>query len=235
MLLATPWLEQDALVRVKSNKLTAGASSIDFYLNGRQLDQDANMYTARVKFTAAQQVYLNIVRRLSSNQTTISNSGFDLLISRETHVEDTWFWIRLQCTGTGPTTIRAKVWRDGTSEPGCWDTSITDNTAALQVAGTIGMRAFCGSTNETVVYTFDDLLGIPIGGVGTPRLTGGGSITIVTQPPPVNLSYAHSYAVLSDADHVCRHPGWWWQRLERWHAGLPQADAHRGSQRLCRQ
>ncbi len=48
-----------------------------------------------------------------------------------------WWWARLQATGT---TIRYRIWQDGTSEPSSWDESVTDSTYAS--AGTAMVMGF---------------------------------------------------------------------------------------------
>ncbi|MFF1574141.1 PKD domain-containing protein, partial [Leifsonia sp. NPDC058292] len=66
--------------------------------------------------------------------------------------------LRLQVFGTAPTTVRAKVWAVGQAEPAAWQASSTDGTAALQAAGTIGLRSYIsGSATATpVTVSFDD-------------------------------------------------------------------------------
>jgi PKD repeat protein len=67
--------------------------------------------------------------------------------------------VRVQATGTSPTTLRAKAWAAGDPEPTDWTASVTDNTAALQVPGAIGLRTYLSgsATNAPVVALFDDL------------------------------------------------------------------------------
>ena len=50
--------------------------------------------------------------------------------------------VRLLISGTGPTTLSAKVWPSGTAEPGGWTTTTTDATAALQAPGAVGVYAY---------------------------------------------------------------------------------------------
>lgn len=68
--------------------------------------------------------------------------------------------VRVQVTGTSPTTIRAKVWKLGTTEPATWQRSITDATAALQAAGGVGVSIYVSgsATNTPVIGSIDDLL-----------------------------------------------------------------------------
>ena len=71
--------------------------------------------------------------------------------------------VRLQVTGTDPTTIRLKVWPAGATEPAAWQTTATDSTAALQGAGAIGLSGYLSGsvTNAPVVLRLDDLSARP--------------------------------------------------------------------------
>jgi hypothetical protein len=66
--------------------------------------------------------------------------------------------MRVQMTGTNPTTIRMKVWQAGTAEPAAWLLTVTDGTAELQTAGAVGIRSYVGgaTTNGPVVYSYDE-------------------------------------------------------------------------------
>ncbi|WP_186814785.1 hypothetical protein, partial [Cellulomonas terrae] len=45
---------------------------------------------------------------------------------------------------------RGKVWVAGTAEPAAWTVSGTSTTAALQVAGGIGLSVYTSSTTTTL-------------------------------------------------------------------------------------
>ena len=47
---------------------------------------------------------------------------------------------RVQFLGANPTTIRARVWLDGTPEPSTWLLDTTDSTPAEQTPGMVGTR-----------------------------------------------------------------------------------------------
>jgi hypothetical protein len=65
--------------------------------------------------------------------------------------------VRMQATGTGTTTLRAKLWRTGTTEPSTWLIAATDTTAALQAAGTTGLQGYLSSSaTGTSVIRFDN-------------------------------------------------------------------------------
>ncbi|MGP7960308.1 LamG-like jellyroll fold domain-containing protein [Sanguibacter sp. A247] len=90
----------------------------------------------------------------------------------------TAYRIRLQATGASPTTIRAKVWIDGTPEPSAWRATATDSTADLQVAGGIGAQVYVGGASGSPVVTaaWDDVW------AGEPGTAPGGGT------PPANVA-----------------------------------------------
>ncbi|QGQ20154.1 PKD domain-containing protein [Cellulomonas sp. JZ18] len=67
--------------------------------------------------------------------------------------------VRVQASGTSPTTLRAKAWRAGQAEPADWTVSATSTTAALQAPGAVGVGAYLAGnvTNAPVAFGFDDL------------------------------------------------------------------------------
>ncbi|CAM5790177.1 PKD domain-containing protein [Cellulomonas persica] len=67
--------------------------------------------------------------------------------------------IRVQVSGTAPTTLRAKAWKLGTAEPTDWMVVATDSTAALQAKGGIGVSTYLGSnaTNAPFTSSWSDL------------------------------------------------------------------------------
>jgi hypothetical protein len=67
--------------------------------------------------------------------------------------------VRLQVTGTSPTTLNAMVWANGTTQPATWQATVTDNTASLQVAGGVGLVAYLSgsSTNPPETASFSTL------------------------------------------------------------------------------
>ncbi|MFC0037158.1 vanadium-dependent haloperoxidase [Actinomadura rayongensis] len=87
-----------------------------------------------------------------------TNVGPLQTISGLTYTPGTKLHLRLQVTGTSPTTLKTKVWADGTTEPTSWLQTVTDSTTALQGAGRAGLLAYlsASSTNAPVTVDFDD-------------------------------------------------------------------------------
>jgi Rax2 C-terminal beta propeller domain len=67
--------------------------------------------------------------------------------------------LRVQAVGTSPTTVGARVWKVGQTEPTGWQVSATDSTAGLQAAGSVGLSGFLsGSSAATpVTLAYDGL------------------------------------------------------------------------------
>lgn len=119
----------------------------------RRLSNGDGYFTA-VRFVPNGSVVVTLVR-LVGTQTKLATVTAPGL----THAPGDTFHVRTQVTGVSPTTVRSKVWKVGTPEPTTWLASATDATSALQVAGSVGLRAELGtnSTNAPVRASFDNL------------------------------------------------------------------------------
>jgi PKD repeat protein len=59
-----------------------------------------------------------------------------------TYTPGTALTLRTEVTGTGTTTLNAKAWTSGTTEPTAWQLTATDSTAALQAAGGVHVELY---------------------------------------------------------------------------------------------
>jgi PKD repeat protein len=127
--------------------LPVGGSSFAS-LVGRKVSTDD--YTARVTIGTSGAVTIAVL-----HGSTILKSA---TVTGLTYAAGTPLRLRLQVVGSNPTTVQAKVWPAGGSEPAIWQVSTTDATAALQAAGSVGLRTYTGGgvTNGPMVVTFDD-------------------------------------------------------------------------------
>jgi PKD repeat protein len=152
-------------------KLSAPATQLSAYLGAvSRTDTDLRMTVTPDKVPTGNGVYLDVVgRRVSSGNQYEANlvlqSGGQIrlgLTALRSNAEATLLPlaqvpgvtfaagsglnVRLQVTGTAPTTVRVKVWVTGSVEPAAWQASATDSTAALQVAGGVGVTAYLSSS-----------------------------------------------------------------------------------------
>jgi hypothetical protein len=66
--------------------------------------------------------------------------------------------VRVQAVGSSPTTLQAKVWAEGGTEPASWLQSATDSASGLQGTGGVGFGPYVSaSATATVVIRYDDL------------------------------------------------------------------------------
>lgn len=125
------------------------------YVSARPRITAAGSYHANVRYLSNGGVSLILGRVVGSTETTLQTvtvAGLSVAAGDRVNV-------KVQAFGTSPTTIRAKVWAVGATEPTAWTASVTDSTSGLQTAGWIGFKAYLSgsATNAPVVASFDDL------------------------------------------------------------------------------
>ncbi|UDY36949.1 PKD domain-containing protein [Dermatobacter hominis] len=118
-------------------------------------------YRAKVRVLGGGQVALSLVRASSTGAETTIRAEAN--VAGLTATAGTQLRVRLQVTGTNPTTVRAKVWAAGAAEPAGWTASVTDATSGMQVAGSVGFNTYLSSstTNAPLTVRFDDLAVTP--------------------------------------------------------------------------
>ncbi|MEV6181358.1 hypothetical protein [Streptomyces sp. NPDC052015] len=158
---------------------TATGGSIYGGLLGRYVSSDM-LYHARVEFTTANAVILDIHRRANGAATTLGS-----YTSTITHAAGTYVRVRFQIRGTA---LKAKVWAASATEPAEWHVEVTDS--AITSPSFVGVRSISAPTNTNVnpQVRYDDLA------VTNPQtLTVTRSINGVTKShsagTPVSLAY----------------------------------------------
>ncbi|HEX6246478.1 MAG TPA: PKD domain-containing protein [Nocardioidaceae bacterium] len=138
--------------------LTPTSNNIELRGQPRRLG-NGDGYYATVRIAGTGSVSLRLVR-LAGTQTILQTVATGL-----TYQAGEDLWLRVDAVGTSPTTLRAKIWRAGTPEPSVWTAQVTDNTAGLQTAGSIGIRPVLPSTvtNAPITVSVDDLSAGPTG------------------------------------------------------------------------
>ncbi len=123
---------------------------------GRRVGTSDYRLKLRIAPTGAVTIY---AIRSSGGETTLAS----LVVPGLTYTAGARLNTRVQVTGTSPTTIRGKVWLSTAAEPGAWQVTGTDTTAALQSAGSVGLFTFVSgtSTNSPWVFRFDDFRADP--------------------------------------------------------------------------
>jgi PKD repeat protein len=142
----------DLWLKLSLDKVTNGGGS---YLTvvGRSRGT-SDEYRAKISVSASGAVGLQLVRS-SGGETVLGSANPGL-----TYVPGDQLQVRFRVTGLSPTTLSAKIWKVGTTEPGTWQVTAQDSTAALQGPGGIGLSTYLSSsaTNLPVAVRYDDLL-----------------------------------------------------------------------------
>ena len=112
-------------------------------------------YRFKVRIAPTGGIYLQatrLIRGVESDVTPRETQVAGLTFSPGTNL-----LLRAQAVGTNPTTLRMKLWVAGTSEPSAWQYETTDDTAALQAAGAVGIRGYlAGNATATVLMHVDN-------------------------------------------------------------------------------
>jgi len=142
----------DARLRVKTNVNASGEGHYA-YLVGRHGTGDTE-YRAKIHVRPGGATYLQITKVVRNVETSISS-----YVSLGTiHAPNGYIWVRFRITGASPTSLSAKAWKDGNSEPSGWQATGSDSAGALQQAGGLGFRAYVpGDASGATVFAVDDL------------------------------------------------------------------------------
>lgn len=147
-----------------TDQLAAGGV-VSAQLNGRIVG--SSTYSARVRFETG-----NVLRLyLLQGETPLGGGSYVLPGGYSANDDIT---VKLSVAGTAPTKLGVKVWRSSEPEPTTWQLQATDTTAALQAAGSVGIKASASSlsTVPTTTLKFRDYL-----------VTDGSAVVAPGQPP----------------------------------------------------
>ncbi|WP_052193376.1 PKD domain-containing protein [Microbacterium sp. ZOR0019] len=132
-----------------SYTLTSGPSTGVAYEGLGARRSGSNGYRALVWHRADGSTWLVIHR----NGTAIASTA----VPGTTWAAGSTFHLAMETAGSSPTTIRAKIWAAGSTEPEDWQLTTTDATPALQVAGATTVFSYrAGSASGTNPINFDD-------------------------------------------------------------------------------
>ena len=142
----------DVSVSLRIPALPAGGS-IYAGVVGRRVGTDD--YNARVIVAASGSVSIQVLHGGTALKSA-TVSGLTASAGSVIH-------LRMQTTGSGTSTLQARAWLDGATQPGSWQVSATDTTAALQAAGSVGVRTYVSSglTNGPIAIGVDDFTADP--------------------------------------------------------------------------
>ena len=114
-----------------------------------------NEYRIKVRMLADGRVGIQASKVINNAESPI---GSELIVSGLTVSQGSYIDVHAQVVGNGSTAFSINAWASGQSEPAGWQYTGGDNTAALQSAGSVGLRAYLGTNVSTapVTFSFDD-------------------------------------------------------------------------------
>ncbi len=153
--------EVDGHIDVAIDKRATGGG-VHIVLEARSAG--SSYYEFPVKLRADGSVHVKLARVVNGVASTLAE---DKVIPGLSYAAGDVLRLRFQATGTGTTTLRAKVWKAGSSEPTGFQSTATDSSADLQRPGGVAIRSYLSSsaTNAPVSLSVDHL---DIDGVNAP-------------------------------------------------------------------
>jgi PKD repeat protein len=142
----------DATLQYSLDRLPAGGAA---HMNLLLRSTAAGDYRAKVVVSASGLVTAYLGKYVGTTETILSTKNLTT-----TYTPGTYLDVRFQLTTTGSSSVlKLMVWPDGTTVPTTWLLTSTDNQAALQAPGRIGLSLYASKpiTNGPVLYTFDNL------------------------------------------------------------------------------
>lgn len=114
----------------------------------------SDSYKVITRFESNGSVRLQIVKRVGMAETVLKT----VTLANYTYAVGDRLNLRLDVTGTNPTTLALKAWLAGTEEPGASLATVTDSQAELQQAGSVGMISYTSGslTSLPIVLSVDD-------------------------------------------------------------------------------
>jgi PKD repeat protein len=160
-LLSSRVRDVDVTLRIMTNAQPVGGSqTIDVVARQADLGDE---YRVHARMDPGGHLYLSAARVIGGTETSL---GPEKLVAGLSVAPGTPIRLRAKVIGGGPTTIMAKAWLDGQSEPAQWLLTASDASSQLTPPGAIGLRAYVNSasTAGTVQFGFDDLNAIMVPG-----------------------------------------------------------------------
>ena len=143
----------DLQLQMALDKMPTGGGQF-FWAIGRGNSSDG--YRAKVWVSSTGTLVLYLSKFVAGAETELTNK-----VITGSYVPGDTYQVRLQVFGTGTTSLQAKTWKVGTTEPTTWAVTATDTTASLQQAGAIGLVTYLSktATNAPITISVGQLYG----------------------------------------------------------------------------
>lgn len=148
----------DTTVDIKLDRPTVASSYVSVI--GRKVGNSD--YRVKLRFFENGDVYSTLVRVVNGTETSLGGGKINGMVFNS---GDT-LRVRIQASGQGTSALKTKIWKASDAQPAGWTVQASDSTAALQVAGGIGLSVYAAGTVANVPYPvkFDNLYVVPVAG-----------------------------------------------------------------------
>ncbi len=167
---------------------------------GRRISATTD-YRVKLKY-ASTGVVTEVLEQVTNNVETVLKS---ITVPGVTYTPGMVLNVRLQVTGSSPTTLNSMVWASGTTQPAAWQATATDSTAALQVAGAVSLITYLSgsATNAPENASFSSYWAGPthVSGSNTPP-------TAAFSSSSSNLTASFNAAASGDSDGTIASYAW---------------------------
>lgn len=143
---------RDVDIRLRlSADTTTGGDGAWVYLVSRR-GADGSEYRTKLRLASSGLIYAGISKTAQSIESRlVSEVSTGVTWSATSTLE-----VRATVSGSGPTTLRIKVWRTGQSEPSGWALTASDTTPAIQDSGTLALLVYGSGNGRDVTLRFDN-------------------------------------------------------------------------------
>lgn len=151
----TSGADVDVVIKIAVTVLATGTGSIQVGLIARYTD-GSNYYFSELLLDPT----TNAVSLRTQKLVAGSFTSFGTVATGLTHSGSNQYWLRFQVKGS---TLRARVWLSGNTEPTTWLAEYTDT--ALPTGSAVGVRSSLGTGNTNtlpVTIAFDDFTATPV-------------------------------------------------------------------------
>jgi PKD repeat protein len=111
----------------------------------------STQYQAVYRFLANGRITVTLQRVVSGTTTTLAAA----VTLPGTYTPGSALLVRFDVAGEGTTTLQAKAWAKDSTEPATWQHTATDDTAALQRPGAVGISVYVSGSSTTLPVGLD--------------------------------------------------------------------------------
>jgi DNA-binding beta-propeller fold protein YncE len=196
----------DLLAKIVLPRCSGSSTNCDAYLIGRYTGGSTPSYyrIGAVQGQGHSTVFLRAQRSDNTNLSSDLNTGIAA-------TNGVVLWVRVDFQGIKPTTIRARIWQNGTTEPTTWLLNTTDSNSAEQVAGAVGVRARNEDAAASHTFQYESYQATALSSnTPTPTPTGTSTTTPTTTSTTSGTVAADSFQRTAASGWGSADTGGWW-------------------------